>query len=251
MSELERALASVGAELDYPPAPALAAAVRARVEAAPAPRRTLGPRRAVALAFALLLIGAGSAFAASPGLRHSVLDWLGLRSVKIERAQRLPDTAPGATLALGTRTTLDGARRTVSFGVLVPALAPDQVYAAAEPPGGQVALLYRPRPGLPEANHTSVGLLITEFRGDLPFEYLQKTLAAGTTAERVTVNGGRGVWIAGQPHVVLYRDSSGEIRDYTLRLATNTLLWRQGPLVVRLEAHISKAAALRIAGSMR
>jgi hypothetical protein len=251
MSELERALVAIGAELDYPPTPTLVATVRARVGAAPAPRRTLGPRRAITIAFAVLLIGAGGAFAASPGLRHSVLDWLGLRSVRIERAPRLPDTPPGATLALGTRTTLDGARRTVSFDVLAPALAPDQVYATDEPPGGQVALLYRPRPGLPDANHTSVGLLITEFRGDLPFEFLQKTLAPGTTAERLTVNGGRGVWIAGQPHVVLYRDSTGEVRDYTLRLATNTLIWRQGTRVVRLEAHISEAAALRIAGSMR
>ncbi len=65
------------------------------------------------------------------------------------------------------------------------------------------------------------------------------------------MNGGRGYWIAGRPHVVLYRDEHGAIRDYTLRLATNTLVWRQGGLLLRLEAHISKAAALRIAGSMR
>ena len=98
MSELERALSTIGGELDYPPTPALAPAVRARVAAAPSPRRGVRPRAAIALAFAVLLIGAGSAFAASPGLRHSVLDWLGLRSVRSSGYRRLPATPAGDQL---------------------------------------------------------------------------------------------------------------------------------------------------------
>ena len=72
-----------------------------------------------------------------------------------------------------------------------------------------MALAYRPRPGLPESGSTGLGMLITEFRGNQPFTFLQKTLGPGTTAERVTVNGGRGVWIAGSPHIVLYTDPQG------------------------------------------
>ncbi|MGZ4200938.1 MAG: hypothetical protein ACXVRH_02640 [Thermoleophilaceae bacterium] len=254
MTELERTLAGLAAELDYPPTPALAPAVRSRVERAPRPRRPLMRRRSLAIAFALLLLLAGSAVAAVPSWRHSVLDWLGLRSVKIERAPRLPALPPGAgsQLALGTRVTLPQAEAHVSFPVLAPAgRSPDAVYLDTVPTGGQVALAYRPRPGLPESGSTGLGMLITEFRGDQPFTFLQKTLGPGTTAERVTVNGGRGVWIAGSPHIVLYTDPQGRIRDYTPRLATNTLLWRQGSVLLRLEAHIPKAAALRIAGTLR
>jgi hypothetical protein len=254
VSELERALAGLGAELDYPATPALAPTVRARIDAAPRPLRPLFARRSLAIALALLLVGAASAVAAVPGWRHSVLDWLGLRSVKIERKQQLPvlPAGAGAQLSLGERVTLAQARRRVAFPPLVPAgRAPDAVYVDSIPSGGQLALAYKPRDGLPESGSTGLGMLITEFRGQQPFTFLQKTLAPGTTAERVTVNGGHGVWIAGSPHIVLYTDEQGRIRDYTPRLATNTLLWRQGPLLLRLEAHISKAEALRIAASMR
>jgi hypothetical protein len=252
VNELERALTGLGAELDYPPTPALAPAVRSRIERAPAPRRPRFARRTLAIAFAVLLLLAGSAVAAVPSLRHSVLDWLGLRSVKIERVPRLPATGPGGTLALGERVTLDQARRRVAFPLLVPAdRSPDAVYVDTLPSGGQVALAFKPGRGLPESGTTGLGMLITEFRGEQPFTFLQKTLVPGTTAQRVTVNGGRGVWIAGKPHLVLFTDEHGQIRDYTPRLATNTLIWRQGALLLRLEAHIPKAEALRIAASMR
>jgi hypothetical protein len=117
------------------------------------------------------------------------------------------------------------------------------VYFSADPPGGQVGLVYtsggRPR------------MVITEFRGRQQSVFIQKTLGPGTTAEPVTVDGGRGLWIEGKPHVLMYLDRNGQVQGYTSRLATNTLLWRRGDLLLRLEAHISKAEALRIAESMR
>jgi len=242
VSDIERALA--GIEIDYPPTPALAGAVRARVSgAAPAPARRLA-WRPLAIAFAALLLLAGTAVAAVPDWRHSVLDWLGLRSVKIERVTTLPATPAGDQLAIGTRTTLAGAGRSVSFTPVVPpGRPPDEVYFADDPPGGQVALVYT-RPG-------GVRMLITEFRGRQQSVFIQKTLGEGTTATPVTVNGGRGIWIAGEPHVLMYKDRDGQVQGYTPRLATNTLLWRHGDLLLRLEAHISKADALRIAESMR
>jgi hypothetical protein len=95
-----------------------------------------------------------------------------------------------------------------------------------------------------------VRMLITEFRGQQQSVFIQKALGPGTTAETVSVNGARGIWIAGEPHVLMYRDRDGQVQGYTPRLATNTLLWRQGDLLLRLEAHITKADALRIASSM-
>src|SRR5262249_49952185 len=160
--------------------------------------------------------------------------WLGLRSVKIERVPTLPVTPAGQQLALGTRTTLKDAANAVSFTPVVPAGAvPDEVYFSDDPPGGQVALVYT-KPG-------GVRMLITEFRGRQQSAFIQKTLGPGTTAEKVTVNGARGIWIAGEPHVLMYLDTNGQVQGYTPRLATNTLLWRRGDLLLRLEAHIPKA----------
>jgi hypothetical protein len=247
VSELERALA--GIEIEYPPTPALAPAVRARVIGGRPPRRL--PWRPLAIAFVALLLLAGTAVAAVPDWRHSVLDWLGLRSVKIERVPQLPPTPTGDLLALGTRTTLADASRHVSFTPVAPAgLPPDEVYFAEDPPGGQVALVYKPGRRFPAAGTSGVGMLITEFRGQQQSVFIQKALGPGTTATPVTVNGGRGIWIAGEPHILMYRDRNGEVQGYTSRLATNTLLWRRGDLLLRLEAHISKADALRIAGTM-
>jgi len=46
-------------------------------------------------------------------------------------------------------------------------------------------------------------------------------------------------------------DAHGEVRAQTLRLAGNTLVWRHGLVLIRLEAKISRQAALRIATSLR
>lgn len=253
MSELERRLEAIGRELDYPRAPDIAGAVGERVRGR-RPARIPARRTLAIAAAALLLLMAGAAMAAAPGLRHSVLDWLGLRSVHIERVPRLPALPPGRAggdLGLGTRTTLPGARARVRFPLLVPALAPDEVYVASAPPGGRVALVYAPRPGIPRTRETHAGMLITEFRGDQPRGFIEKTLGPGTSAEPVVVNGDPGIWIAGRPHEIVYRDANGNLDTDTLRLAGNTLIWRHGEVLVRLEADISKPAALRIARSMR
>jgi hypothetical protein len=55
------------------------------------------------------------------------------------------------------------------------------------------------------------------------------------------------LWIEGQPHTVLYRDSDGQVREERSRLAANTLLWEQSGLTLRLESSLSKDEAIRIA----
>lgn len=253
MSELERALEAIGCDLEYPPAPRdLAGMVAERVRGRRPAR--LPARRTLAIALAALLLMACAAAAAAPGLRHSVLDWLGLRSVHIEHVRRLPVLPPGragADLGLGTRTTMAGARSHAGFPLLLPALAPDEVYLAGSPGGRRVTLAYSPRAGLPRAPETHAGMLVTEFRGDQPPGYLDKTLGPGTTAEPVRVNADPGVWIAGRPHEIVYRDPNGNPDTDTLRLAGNTLIWRHGAVLVRIEADVSKRAALQIARSMR
>ena len=252
MTGLERRLEAIGRELEYPRAPDIAGAVIERVRVQPV--RRLPARRTVTVAIALLLLAAGAAFAAVSGVRHRVLDFLGLRSVHVERVEKLPALPPGragANLGLGTRTTLAGARAHAGFPMLVPALRPDEVYLAGAPVGNRVMLVYAPRPDLPRAPHTQTGMLVTEFRGEQPPGFLDKTLGRGTTARPVAVNGDPGAWIAGRPHEIVYVRPDGTVITDTLRLAGNTLIWRHGDVLVRLEAEVPLATALRIARSMR
>jgi hypothetical protein len=130
---------------------------------------------------------------------------------------------------------------------------PDEVYlqpASGAPSGGEVTLVYAPRPGLPAAGETGVGVLITEARGSINSEFFGKMVGPGTTIEPVTLAGGSGYWIAGAPHVFAFVDSAGNVRFETARLATNTLLINMGGTVVRIEGNLTKAQALAIAASL-
>jgi hypothetical protein len=252
VSALEQRLSEIGTQVAYPRTPDVAAAVAERVRA-PRRRRHLSVGRTVAVAVAGLLLVSGAAFAFEPGLRHAVLDWLGLRSVRIERTPRLPTLPPGSAgrdLGLGRRTYLRDALARVSFHALLPRRPADEVYLANSPPGGQVAFVYRPRPGLPRAPGTATGLLITELRGSQPRGYLNKSLGPGTTISFVRVGADRGVWIAGRPHEFAYLDAHGQARYETLRLAGNTLLWNHRGVLVRLEANVTRQTAIEIASSL-
>ena len=99
----------------------------------------------------------------------------------------LPSTPTADRLGLGERLpALADARSRVAYPVLAPTLPelaiPDEVYLGTPPAGGQVALVYRPRPGLPAAPETGVGLLFTQFRGTLRAGVLRQGAAARALA---------------------------------------------------------------------
>jgi hypothetical protein len=272
--DLERALADLAAALEFPPTPDLAAAVTARLGAAPAAapappspaaraRRWLaglaGWRRLAAAGLAVVLLAA-AVLVASPGTREAVARRLGLRGIGVELGGPPPPTVtttPGGRLelGLGDRVTLEEARRRVAWPVLVPAAAglgrPDAVYVnQAVPSGGRVDLVYQARPGLPPSPFTDVGLLVTEFQGQPTPEFLKKVTAMGVV-EQVTVGGEPGYWFSGEPHFFTYRDAAGTLREEQTRLAGNTLIWQRGDLTLRLEGELPKEEAIRIAESMR
>ena len=111
--------------------------------------------------------------------------------------------------------------------------------------------MWRERPGFPKASSTGVGLLLSEFRARVDGEVLEKKLLGpGTTLEAVRVNGGRGFWIAGEPHGLQYVGPDGEILFDTTRLSGNTLLWEQGDLTLRIEGQLTREQALAVAASM-
>jgi hypothetical protein len=258
MTELERSLAQLGRELDYPATPDLAAAVRERL-AAPAQRRRrpallppAGFRRSLALALIALLVLAGGVFAAVPSVRDAVLEFFGLQGATVERVERLPAAPELRPLQLGERTSLAGAADTLGFTPLVPADPgrPDSVFVRRDIPGGELSLAYRPRRGLPEAAATGLGLLVTEFRGDLIPEYVGKLAGQTTRIERLRVGGEPAIWIEGTPHFFFYRRPDGLDHQRNLRLAANVLLLQQGDVLVRLEGGFGLERALEIARSL-
>lgn len=118
-------------------------------------------------------------------------------------------------------------------------------------PGGELSLAYRPRPGLPKARSTSLGLLVGEFRGDLVPEYLGKIAGQATRIDRLRVDGARAIWIEGAPHLFFYRPPDSEFAEAELRMAENVLLLERGNLLVRLEGAFGRERALELARSLR
>lgn len=257
MAELERMLSQLGGELDWPDTPELAPGVRARL-AGPPPQRVRRPllgglRRSLALALVLTVVIAAAAAAAIPAVRDAVLEWLGLQGATVERVVTLPSPPPERPLELGRRTTLPRARERLAFEPLVPfgLGEPDGVYIRGRVPGGELSLAYRPRPGLAPARSTRLGLLVSEFRGDLHPDYVGKIVGPATVAQSLTVDGGRAVWVEGAPHFFFYRAPDGRVMETELRLAQNVLLVERGEVLVRLEGAFSRERAIRLARSLR
>lgn len=188
---------------------------------------------------------------AAPGSRHAVLSFLGLEGASIKHVSTLPERPANPTVLLGRKTSLAQASRVARFHVLVPATlpTPDFVYFSRIAKGGQVQLGYRPRASIPPASQTGLGLLVTEFRADLTRSLIRKMFTTQTSVSRVRISGHVGYWLQGGGHVVYYRRHG---RDYvdTLRLATNTLIFNDGDVLVRIEASIPKSEAIRIAASL-
>jgi hypothetical protein len=252
VTDLERQLNRLGGELDWPDTPDLARTVGARLPS-PAAGRTRLPRsfrRSLAIALAGLLVLAGGVVAAVPSVRDSVLELFGLKGATIERREELPPVGDLRPLALGDRTTLAGANGLLDFEPLVPRAAgrPNAVYVNGRK---AISLAYRPRPGMRESRGTGLGLLVTEFRGDVAPEYIGKIAGQATRIERLRVDGSRAIWMEGAPHVFFYRRPDGTYADDGLRIAENVLLVERDTLLIRLEGAFDRGRALELARSLR
>jgi hypothetical protein len=271
-TELETALSAIGESLDYPPTADLAVAVSRRIAQEPRrrvvfrlrslrlpvlrPPAVFRPAWQVALAaFLAAVVAFSGAFAASPAVREAVERWFGLRGVKI--VQSPPPVAPsvhrlGEGLDLGLGTTLAEAQQHLGERILLPAGLgkPDEVWVRDLTVGGaEVFLVYRPRPGLPVTSQTGVGLLLSEFTGDLYRPGIEK-FAPDARLEPVVVNGGRGFWVQGG-HSIGYLDGNGNVVLDDLRLAGNVLVWEQGELTLRIESALSEGEVLQLARTIR
>ncbi len=253
--ELERALRELGPRYPYPPTPNLTVVVRRRIVARPvAPVRRVAlwrdPRR-LALAAAVVLVLAGAAALINPTTRDAIAHFFHVPGVIVSRVSPLPSLSPVTPLNLGRRTTLADAQSAVSFTIAVPAElgAPDAVYVESGVPGGEVALAYTPRPGIPLVKQTGLGVLITEFRGDLIPGFLTKEVGPSTTLQETSVNGDPGWWVAGEPHTIFVQVSGADYQ-VQLRMAANTLIWEHGGVTYRIESGFSRADAFRVAAGL-
>jgi hypothetical protein len=254
--ELERALRDLGPRYPYPPTPNLASRVRLRITAQPVarPRRLAlwhDPRR-LALVAAVLLVLLGAAAVANPATRDAIAHFFHVRGVIVSREPSPPPSfSPVTPLDLGRRTTMADAQAKVNFPIKVPVALgePDAVYVVSGIPGGEVSLAYTPRPSIPLVKQTGLGVLVSEFRGDLNPVFLMKGLGQGTTAEEVSVNGDPGWWISGEPHMI-YVEVGGQGQSVPLRLAANTLIWEHAGVTYRIESGLSKADAFGLAAGL-
>jgi len=257
---IELALTDLGGRLAYPSVD-LWPAVRERIVAGRRPwwRSLSGGLRLpapvmpiVATLVVILLV----VLAVSPEARAKAAELLGLRGVQIIKVPETPTPTPsptGTPLVPGGRVTLEEARAQAGFTVRVPAALgdPDEVTLEPVAGGARVTLVYRDRPDIPPSSQPGISALVVELGGRLDQNVMGKGIGPGTTLEQLTVNGGLGFWIAGQPHQVFYLDQRGQFQQETLRLAGNTLLWEQDGVTYRIEAQITKDAALRVAASFR
>jgi hypothetical protein len=238
---LERALVELGPHVATPVAADLAPVVLARL------REPVRPTRRRARIAIAVVTAAVAALLALPAPRHAVADWLGLGAVRIVHTN-LPGPPAGSKLLLGRQVQLDEARRAAGGPLVTPTAlgAPTAVYVG-EPAATSVTLVWAPRDGLPEVRDTGVGALLTEIRGSLSGELIEKMIHTGTSVEPVTVGSTTGYWISGNSHDVYYVDPSGEPRPDTAHLAATTLLWAADGVTYRLESKLDAATAIDLA----
>jgi hypothetical protein len=270
---LENLVMASASMVAYPSLPDLSGIVGKRLREAPSPSpwsaRSLRLRlgrgfrpvfqpawQPVAITLVVLIALLSGTLSVSPTARRAVADWLGLRGVRIEFSPTpsSPILPLGTGLNLGRQVTLAQAQANVPFRILLPEVPdlgpPDAVYLRTGNFAEQVTLLWRARPGLPKAETTGAGLLLTQFQATVDEDYMKKITSEATRLEFTRVNGGDAFWIEGPPHQVFLVDENGDLVPDTIRLAGNVLLWEKGELTLRIEAHITKDRALRIAGSV-
>jgi hypothetical protein len=234
--------------LDVPDALDQRAAVRARLEAAPARRprlsfpRFFASRRRIAAVSAA--IAAAVVVGVVPPARAAVTDAVGrvlrFAGVEIRDPETMPVPLPSSPSPLPSvrSAALDEARRVAKFPVLAPRAlgVPEDVQLADPAPDGAprvVSLFYR-----------GGTIRIDQFDGRAEGMFLKKA-----ASEFVQVRGDFAVWVS-QPHPVVYIDRFGVERTEAARLAGPTLIWADEAATYRIEGLADLASARAVADSM-
>jgi hypothetical protein len=236
VSELELQLVALGQELELPAAPDLAPGVLGKLEG----RRPFPWRRATVLAFALAAIAVGVAFAV-PQARTAILRFFHLGGATVVRVETLPPAVERKQVGgLGAPYSPAEAEQRLGFRLMLPPFrgGPSRVYVLGDSVGTVIVRWKGKR------------VLLSEFS---PFgaEGLKKLADGATVVEPVTVSGRQGLWIQGAPHTLTYIDRSLGIRERTILVRGNVLLWIRGRLTLRLEGKLNRSEAIELARHIR
>ncbi len=270
MTALEADLRSLGAVVAFPPTPELVTAVQARLEHGrregyerePGRGPTLvRPRK---LARSLLLAAALVLLLAAAALGSYVI----LRGLAVIRVDVVPSASPtgmptgsaGSGLDLGRQVQLADVAAAAGFAPLVPEGPlldgvplgpPDSTWVDTAGEAARATLVWTARRGLPVAEPTGVGLLVDELRGSTREILVTKLVGPATAVTPVALaDGSPAYWITGGPHTVLYEAPQGGVREAEGRLASDTLVFNRGGLLVRIETAAGLATALAVADSL-
>lgn len=245
--QLSAALTALGADIAFPPVPALSSAVTARLTAERArgirPRvpglALLGRRRVlvlVAVGLLTLLAIAGAARLA-----------IGAFEVRVQ-----PNEAPSASLppvepsALGDPVSQREALVRAGFEPVVPpGPRADEVYVI-DTEFGDPGILYawRPSATYPRIEGTEWGLVLIVAQGDQ--EFATKTVNRFDALVDVEVSGGKAAWIPAPHEISINTDTGSE----TFSVTGHVLIWQVGDLSYRLETSLGRAEAIALAESM-
>jgi hypothetical protein len=228
MTELELRLHELREEIAWPEA----SAIEPDLRAVPAtPRRRW--QRELVVALAVLLLGLAAVLAFSGGARSAFLELFHIRGATVERVEQLPKV-PTNGIPLGQKVSRAEAERRLGVP-LVDVGEPDNVYVR----GDTVSLVYGPS--------SQPRLVLTEGPGRLWDGFVKKIAATGTKVEQVTVGGEPGLFVSGEPHVVMFIGRNGQIEDEQSFLAGTVLLWNRGPLLLRMEGDLTRDEAVELA----
>lgn len=246
MRELEQRLEAAAPYYAFPATPDLAGASRARL---PERRRPGRARPALALAVVLALLG-GAVLALSPGARSGVADLLDrVPGINIERRSSLPRVPYNFVPEYGTEVELDEARERFGRPLRFPEGLgePDLVYSLESKPGDMITAVFG-------GDDRSAELVFSQWKTGGP-DLFYKVIAGNTEAESIHVGSSLGLWIHGPDHAVWYyapgvTTPNDDHHFASGHLAGNVLAWREGDLVYRLEADVTKQRALELARSL-
>ena len=169
-----------------------------------------------------------------PSSRHTIARWLGFDDCRIERVDVIP---PTVTVPPEPAADRSRRRRTApaSRPLVVAGARPDRVEVQA-PLGRYVVVRYD------EA-------LVATLPGTLDEGLVRQARHHRHATCGRRRRGAPGYWISGGPHVFLYTDADGEVRE--VRPAADTLVWQHGDIIVRIEGDITLERAQEIAATLR
>jgi len=237
--DLESALRDLGTRLDVPPPPDVTTAVLSRLDEKHSRWRPVHRLVAAAVAAAVAL---ATAMVVSPAVRAAVYDLLRIGSVEIYENQQAPASlTPSVDAPLpGERdVSLAEARGLADFPLRLPTkLGPPATVRLVD--GGRVISMAFASP------HGQIR--VDEIDGGL--DPMFRKFASADDIHHVTVADRPAVWVD-RPHVVIYTDRDGTMRQESARLAGSTLIWDDNGVTYRVEGELTQHQAIELAESLR